>query len=96
MDEMREGLRRFGAGLKKLLEAAMTEDKKVFTFGDILDLLGRDHTVVTVRLLNDTMQSTAKSALWGGLEERRIKGIAIDYRTPGLEVWLEEEPDGEE
>ena len=69
--------------------------KRTITLGDILDLLGRDSTEVSVRDLHndESLTGNAKCKLWSTLEGMIVKGI-----TPtedGLDVWLKEVQDHE-
>lgn len=93
MDEMREGLRAFREGLRKAMETVMEEEKNVITFGDILDLLGRDDTVAVS--VNGDLLGRAGCVLWKPLEDREVESIGIDG-TDGLEVWLKEETEDDE
>lgn len=79
--------------MKELKEACM-EEKKIITFGDVLELLGRNDTeiVLTTKDELDSLTGSAGSELWGQLEERPICGIFPEDDT--LKVWLEDE-DGE-
>ena len=63
--------------------------KHKFTFGDILDLLGRDSTEVELRMGDDNISGSADSRLWKRLEPARVVNIGAD--EDGLTVWLEEE-----
>ena len=68
--------------------------KHKFTFGDILDLLGRDSTEVELRIGDkDNISGAADSRLWKRLEPARVVNIGAD--EDGLTVWLEEEDNHE-
>ena len=93
MDEIRDGLGRIGAGLRKVLEVLMMSDTKTITFGDILDLLERDETMVTLYYHEDNLTGSACCCLWEPLEVRAVESIGVD--DGGLNVWLGDEDDGE-
>lgn len=68
--------------------------KHKFTFGDILDLLGRGSTEVELRIGDKAnISGAADSRLWGPLESMAVANI--DATEDGLTVWLEEEDDHE-
>lgn len=69
---------------------AEPEKRPRITFGDILDLLGRDRTEVELRMGDDNISGSADSRLWKWLEPARVKNIGAD--EDGLTVWLEERP----
>lgn len=69
------------------------KEKRKITFGDILDLLGRDSTEVELRMGDDNISGSADSRLWKQLEPARVVNIGAD--EDGLTVWLEEEDDHE-
>lgn len=66
--------------------------KRTITFGDILDLLGRDDTEVTLCDGNDDITGAASSGLWAHLEERTVVNITPEDGN-SLTVWLEKEGD---
>ena len=81
--------------IEKLKEACepMVE-KKIITLGDILDLLDRDDTKITLRKTEaDGLKGSASSSLWATLEELPVDAISISMGT--LEVWLASEEDGD-
>ena len=60
--------------------------KRPITFGDVLDLLGRGDTEVTLNYGDDNITGAASCKLWSLAEDRLVAGI-----TPtgdGLDVWL--------
>lgn len=100
MDEMREALRHWGAGLRKLLEAAMTKERKTITFGDVLDLIDSNRESDEEVILHHGSDETALhgpmcSMLWEPLEARAVNSIGISD-DPCFEVWLEDEDDDED
>ena len=64
------------------------KEKRKITFGDILDLLGRDSTEVELRMGDDNLTGAADSRLWRNLEDELVVNIGAD--EDGLTVWLKE------
>ncbi len=95
MDEMREGLLKMAYNIRKMTGGLMMEEKKVITFGDILDLLCSYDTMVTLKLGENNLKGSADCSLWEPLEDREVESIGIDG-AEGLEVWLEKEGDDDE
>jgi hypothetical protein len=100
MDEMREDLRQWGERFRKILEAAMTKERKVITFGDVLDLIDRncesDEEVILHHGSDDTaLRGPMCSMLWEPLEARAVNSIGISD-DPFFEIWLEDEDDDED
>ena len=71
----------------------MMIEMKTITFGDILDLLERDETMVTLYFHDDNLTGSADCCLWEPLEDRAVESIGVD--DGGLNVWLRYEDDGE-
>ena len=71
------------------------KEKREITLGDILDLLERDSTEVSVhdRHNDETLTGDAKCKLWATLEGMVVTGISTT--EDGLDVWLETEADHE-
>ena len=76
--------------LEKFKEACM-EEKVTITLGNILDLLGRDDTDLTVYEPLDTecaLRGPAVCDLWERLEDLPVQSIGVDSDV--LEVWLDD------
>ena len=60
------------------------------TFGDILDLLERDSTEVTLNGTDgDSLTGNAGCSLWKPMEERAV--LRISPTEDGLDIWLDAE-----
>lgn len=67
--------------------------KRPITFGDILDLLDRDSTEVTLCYDDDNITGAASSKLWALAEDKLV--LNMSPSEDGLDVWLKKE-DGNE
>ena len=74
-------------------EGASVSEKQPITFGDILDLLERGSTEITVHDLQDDGNITGEASckLWAPMEDMIVKGISPT--VDGLDVWIEEATD---
>ena len=86
MDEMREGLLKMAYNIRKMTGGLMMEEKKVITFGDILDLLLSYDTMVTLNLGENNLKGSADCSLWEPLKDLVVENI--DGPDGSLEVWL--------
>ena len=86
MDEMREGLLKMAYNIRKMTGGLMMEEKKVITFGDILDLLLSYDTMVTLNLGENNLKGSADCSLWAPLKDLVVENI--DGPDGSLEVWL--------
>lgn len=95
MDEMRDALLKLAYNIRKMTGGLMMEEKKLICLRDILDLLGRDQTMVTLYLGEDDLVGNADCPLWEPLEDREVEFIGVNG-ADGLDVFLRTEAKDDE
>lgn len=72
---------------------AEPEKRTRITFGDILDLLGRDpETEVVLLAGQSSLTARADSSLWRRLEDEKVVNIGANPEFRAIDVFLEETP----
>ena len=86
------------ARLKELWKELFMEDKKIITFGDVLDLIDNMRLDEQEIIVHGDDESALRGPmcceLWEPLEDRAVDCIGISD-DPFFEIWLEDEDDGE-
>lgn len=97
MDEMREGLRAFREGLRKVMETVMGEEKNVITLKDVLELIRVNSLPSPVQVVGPdaaALTGSAKAALWAAFANQRVRTMRAERDR--IVIQLEDETHDDE